>query len=346
MIDGPLRRARWLLSGACALAACTPQFDPCFPLPGVVNDLRILGVRVDPPEALADWASGAVQPMSVRLLVSDPIRTTDLPVGADVCAVDSDGACALASVVRETAPLINDDAFQVLSPAEVVQRALALDPLAGFGGVRVRLQVAVTGPLGERLSAQKTLIYAPPSSSDAPNHGLEIVGVRVRRLSHIHHEILYLPMPADDETLLPGELLRLDRLDAVWLRPLLGPGPGGAEAAELYETTDLSGRRVQVRESISYSFFASFGDIAGPHTEVIDPVPYFDPSHEGMEPVAGTDPGLGITSMVGRRASAGVLWIVARDSRGATAWLTVPWQVTDAILPGNYPPNLGPRCDK
>ena len=327
-----------------ALAACTPQFDPCFDPDALVTSLRILGVRVDPPEALADLAAGSVEGMQARILIASGVSNDQLSVGARACAPLADAGCAAVARVRELAPLEEGVAFPVLaSPALLIKAALA-DALGGFGGIQLRLEVAVLSSDGSSRSAYKTLLYSPAASAEPVNHGFEISGLRVRRLSHAHHELLYLPTPPDDEVLPPGSLLRLDKYDAVWLRPQLAPGPGATEAAELYETTGLDGRRVQLRERITYRFYVTPGNTYQLNAQRTFFEPFFDPAAAANEPEAGADP-VGVTSLVVRRAGQGTLWVVARDSRGAQAWLQVPWVAQDATLNGEQQAiELGHHC--
>src|SRR5207245_8560665 len=145
----------------------------------------------------------------------------------------------------------------------LVAAAADSDPLRGLGGIRVRLEVAVVLPQGTAI-AQKTLVFRLPDSPEAPNHGFQIAGLRVRRLTHAHDESpsLYPPWP-DEEEVAAGDLVHFDVFDKGWLRPILAAAPGADAAVEEYDTTDLGGRRVHVRETITYSFFASFGDISG-----------------------------------------------------------------------------------
>ena len=137
------------LLAACALlaTACSPQFDPCLPLPGVIQDFRVLGVSADPPEAEADLGSGVVESISLRVLVADPAGSTILPVGFTACAADLNGDCAATSVLRAIAPYDFTKAVAVVVPAALIAAAVAADPLHGFGGPHVRLDVTVAPPV-------------------------------------------------------------------------------------------------------------------------------------------------------------------------------------------------------
>jgi hypothetical protein len=107
---------------------------------------------------------------------------------------------------------------------------------------------------------------------------------------------------------------------------VLAPG-----AVEDYDTVDLAGRAVHLQERIRYSLYVTPGLNVG---RIL--LRNFGPSVvsfengsdvEAEEPPPGTpEPPLGVMLLeaVERGGSQGTLWIVARDSRGATDWLEVP----------------------
>jgi hypothetical protein len=122
------------------------------------------------------------------------------------------------------------------------------------------------------------------------------------------------------------------------LRPVLEPG-----SLEEYDTVDFSGRAVHVRERIRYSFYATSGLFVGrlQHSTTGLAVYYGngndfeadEPDPDAPDPPSGLIP---LTAM-----QDGVLWVVARDSRGATAWLTVPVGITaedPRCAKGAFPP--------
>ena len=110
------------------------------------------------------------------------------------------------------------------------------------------------------------------------------------------------------------------------LRPVLAPG-----AMEEYDTVDLAGHTVHLQERIRYSFYVTPGLNIGRILlrSVGGSVVSFGNGSdvEADEPPPGTpDPpgGLILLEAVERGGGQGTLWIVARDSRGATSWLEQP----------------------
>jgi hypothetical protein len=346
--------ARLLALSAVCLSACELQFDPCFDAQSIVSDVRVLGVRADPPQALFDAATRSVESVRVRMLVADPsaIPQADgglaaaaiVPeVGADICSADADGGCGMTRIARSEAPLASEAAFEVLVPPASIERALELDPLAGYGGPRVRLDLSARLPDGRTLQARKTLLFSEPGAIEPINHGFEILGLRVQRPSHAHHQDFSLPMPADDETLAPGDLLLLDRFDAAWFTPVLSPG-----AVEEYDTVDLAGRPVHLQEKITFQFFSTVGRLPPYLPAQLGTAPFFDPIEATHRESVPGDGVLGVTRMVARKAGTGLVWIVARDSRGAEAWLRLPWVAQDAyrVTAGTaLEPQLGHSCE-
>ena len=201
--------------------------------------------------------------------------------------------------------------------------------------------------------AHKTLVFRLPGAQDPKNHGFQIIGLRVRRpvMAYNQDRTANPPWPVE-EVVAPGELIHFDRYDTGWLRPVLAPAPGATDAVEEFDTTDLAGKRVHVRERITYSFYVPYGEVSGPHTTLVDPVAYFNPENVVGEPAPGVDAD-GLVGMNTRRPSAGLLWLVARDSRGAETWAVFNWASRDATLKRpesndsslNYF-DIGPKCAK
>jgi hypothetical protein len=133
------------------------------------------------------------------------------------------------------------------------------------------------------------------------------------------------------------------------LRPLLVPG-----AVEEYDTVDFSGRAVHVQERIRYSFYVTPGLNVG---RIL--LRSFGPSIvsfangsdvEADEPAPGTPEspgGLMLFEAVLRGGGPGTLWIIARDSRGATSWLEVPVTAIEVDPNCLVPPGpLRRNCDQ
>jgi hypothetical protein len=303
------------LLGCALLGACTPQYDACFAPDSEVSALQVLAVRTDPPEVVLG-SDGSVPSVSVQALVVDPsaLINTSFELSSNACAPTDDRSCAGAGQPRVTGPP-GPMTFDFAATPALVASALEADPLRGYGGIRVQLALEVTGNR-QSTKAEKLLLYSPAGTE--PNHALEIAGLRVRRFSFLFHEDKNVPLPPADQVLLPGQPLLVDVGDPVWLEPLLAPGPGATEAQETYTVTDFSGNTVTLREQVSYSFYTTA------HVDL-------SPAQASAPDPAVGPPAQGLTRYRYLKVRGGdaTLWIVARDSRGAQAWLAVPVHATD-----------------
>ncbi|GAC1340454.1 MAG: hypothetical protein NVS2B9_10030 [Myxococcales bacterium] len=303
-------------AAALLLASCATYYDPCFAPQGQVRDLRVLGLRADPPEARADLVSGAVGQVSVSVLLGAPDPAIEpLRMTASLCSPTEDRRCPEAAPVVARVSGYPTASFAVDAPVALLRDALAADPLRGYGGLRLQLDLRVGGPSGAILArASKLLIYALPDPAHVLNHGLEIPALRILREG------------AAPQDLKPGDRFPLNVGDAAGLRPLLAPGPGGSEAAETYTVTDLSGRLVSRREQITYSFFVTPHNVFGRLINGVS-TPGADKNAQADvadEPAFGTpDPTGGLVRVTSVNASLGQLWVVARDGRGGEAWIAV-----------------------
>jgi len=311
----------------CAAPGCSPAYDPCFQPASLISDLRILAVRADPPEVV--FEPGAPPPaVRVQTLVvhPDPLYPSFV-LNARLCVPPQpQAACP-----DQTPIIASRQGSQKIPPVLSIQvseallaASLAADPLHGYAGVRVQLDLEVPG---ETVSAKATkqLIFSPRAPGLQPNHALEVNGVT-----------LLIPQ-ASPQTLVPKQAIGLNVGTSIGLLPVIGPGDGALAAAEEYDITDLSGRTVHLRERISYSFFTT------PHLQygaAGQPVAGAD---QGVEPEPGAPaPPAGVTQMVPLSESMGRFWVVARDGRGAVAWSVFTFMNTDLRVCGNPVQEGGP----
>jgi hypothetical protein len=281
---------RHLLLAAAALAglSCTPGFQAQSDL----RDLRVLAIRTDPPEALVDLDKGTVEDVRATVLVVDPAPRADARMTGHLCfptdsrRCDSGPSMPLPLV---THPVGATFSYLIQIPASMVRAALQDDKLKGLGGIRVQLSIELDDgdPMGP-VSAAKLLLYS--KNDHVPNHVPAIESLQLTRNG----------VPAG--AIAPGQSLQLSRGVALGLRPVLAPG-----SIEEYDTTDLTGKTVRLREQLSYAFYVT-------RSAEVD-------RETASEPLDGVAPTDGLTRIDSLAAGDGTLWVVVRDGRGGESWI-------------------------
>jgi hypothetical protein len=287
--------------GTCLAASCTQYSDPCFTPPSIVEDLRVLALSVDPPSPVADLATGAIEPVRLRALFGGRGGTID--VSWALCVPGPDPVCPEEAIVARNPGWASDSSLEVQVPPDLVAAARAADPLRGAGGIRVLATLRVAGAVPQ--AASTPIVFVEPGQ--LRNHAPVLTGMRVAR-----EGFPYSPASVGIEMFSESPH---------GLRPVLEPG-----SIEEYDTIDFSGRAVHLLERIRYSFYATPGLFIGrlQHGTTGLAVYYGTANDfEADEPDPGTpEPPSGLIPLTAM--GNGILWVVARDSRGATAWLTVP----------------------
>jgi hypothetical protein len=274
-----------------ALAACTPDFAAA----SDVFDLRVLAIRAEPPEAQFDLDAGTVDPVHVTVLAVDPPRKDNFAtMVSELCGQTDSRRCGgefpLGTQTRQGGETFSLD---IVLPSGALDAGVAADALAGLGGIRVQLSVAIDdGDPHGTLWASKTIVYSPKGKP--PNHNPLLTGVHLTRNGD------------DAGTLAPGDALKLTPGVEIGLRPLLAP-----DAREEYDTTDLRGNTVHLKEQPAYSFFVTAG--AEMDRDSAD------------EPADGVAPPDGLARIDAFNGASGTLWIVVRDGRGGESWVSFPW---------------------
>lgn len=180
--------------GALAMVACTPIRDP-----SLITDLRVIGVKVEPPEILlpgctkevaAALIADAGSPATLNLLLGSGLAQAALQnvelsafiadFGGEgrllnytlrVCANQGDIACADAGSAAVLAQGVTPGGVLTLSvlPAakltpdgnSILLQALLEDTYRGLGGVRLPLSLELTAPNdGGHIYAQKLMVYS------------------------------------------------------------------------------------------------------------------------------------------------------------------------------------------
>ena len=357
--------ANQLFAAACALslAACEKQRQPCFTPASVIEDLRVLAVRVDPPEPVVDLDAGDVPAINVSaLLVAGSLdrngrgsasETNDAAVVARFCVppLDPDRpqtppGCPADSIVAGQSPLAPTLAAPlVLRPSvDLLRRSIDADPLRGLGGIKLRMQLDFTR--GARLvSTTKTLLFHQAGQPGSVNHAVELAGV----------EVDY-GISGQVQRYSSNETIPLVVTQVVNLRPLLGTGLGAAGPIEDYDALNPDGSLSRLREHVSYRFYAANTLVfqRPDYSHVFNaPIVTFTGTAGGDEADEPDDPtavphGLVSAFDAWQGNQAGDLWIVARDGRGAEAWLRVGYSAIEerqnCMIPGGGCPLLYFGC--
>ena len=328
------------LSLGAAAAACVPGYDACFVPASIVADVRVLAVRADPPEALYDLASGEVDPVRIRALIAGHEHGARLSLRAKLCAPGAASSCPKGSPAFEglaSGPNATEATLEVRAPPGLIAAAREADPLKGFGGVRLLLEVDASAD-DLHAQANKTLLFSPRATTPRPNRALELDSVDLLRDGTL------------DQRIAPGGTASLFVPISYGVRPRIAALADGSPGLEEYDTVDLQGRSVRLQEQATYTFFTDpqliFGDlrvVAG------NPIgAYSVGSDEASEPSRGApEPPKGLVRITPLEEADAHLWIVVRDSRGAVAWTVLKARSLDDRIcdrGDGVPCAAGQRC--
>ncbi|MCA1827761.1 MAG: hypothetical protein LC689_12610 [Myxococcales bacterium] len=263
-----------------------------------MNDLRILAVQAEPPEAQYDDTSA--DPVHLRILAVDPPNEGAFALMKwDICAPTDSRRCLDGPIIPQAAGSQtrhggHEFSADIVIPSGLVSLLVGNDKLGGYlGTFFAQFSFSVDdGDPHSPIYADKSLVYSRRGSP--PNHNPLLTGLALTING------------APDRTLSPGEILTLKIGVEYGIRPLLA-----ADARETYDTTDLTGKPVHLTEQPGYSFFTT-------------PGAEFD-RDTADEPFDGVAPPDGLTRIDAFRAGSGTMWVVVRDGRGGESWIEVPW---------------------
>lgn len=290
------------LLGLLLCAACVGPEDT----PSNVKDLRVLAMRMEPPELLAEecstdpavLADTLVRPVRLTALIPDPAgEGRDLDYTLWACASQDDDTCRedrveLARGVTKGGELVIDlfpgpGTSRLADGTFLVQRILEEDLYNGLGGVRMPLVLWVRGG-GEQVYAQKLMVY----------------GCR-----------FFPEMEANEQPQLPDLLLEGEPWVEGVPRELSGPGPFEVNVPDLtgreeaYVVPSFELKPVNLQEAWEVAWHTTLGS--------------FSPNQTG-----GSDFGGGVarhrvewTPPRNAQAQEVRFWVVARDGRGGMSWL-------------------------
>jgi len=316
---------------AAALAAACSDFDD----PEVVADLRMLGMRAEPPEIMVPYDPtdptridiAALGRIEICALVADPADQRGLHYSMSVCRPTSNGRCAddedddLVNILDIGEGNVDDpeDADQAIRMCAVLEASADLvavlreafdeDNFLGFGGVSAQVAIAIT-PNGdgsaETLYGFKRVLYAAQLPSErVANTNPNVNGfIGVREPTGVRGRDFPVPLGRCGEIepfrAAPGELVTL-----------LPDEPQGARERYVLPTFDGGSRRFT--ENLTYQWLATEGDWSpfesGGEVDVAGNEPPIDSSWRAPDDLAIIGDGLDVR-----------MWIVQRDERGGQTW--------------------------
>lgn len=288
--------------GLLLCAACVGPEDN----PSNVKDLRVLAMRMDPPEIFAEacstdpvaLADALVRPVRLTALIPDPAgdgRELDYTLWA--CGSPNDETCVenrveLARGVTQAGELVinlfpGPGAARLPDGTFLAQKVLEQDTYRGLGGLRMPVVLWVRGG-GEQVYAQKLMVY----------------GCR-----------FFPEMKSNVQPALPGVLLGGQPWEEGVPRELSGPGPFEmnvadlAEVQEPYVVPSFELKPVQLQEAWELAWHTTLGRMS--------------PNETG-----GADFGGGVerhrvewTPPRDAQAQEVRFWVVVRDGRGGMSWV-------------------------
>ena len=317
-------------AGACAvallglwLAACSTNFED----PAQVIDLRLLAMRAEPPEILTPFDPDdptafditEVGDIEICSLVADPSADRELAFRMTACPPVGNGRCEGDNTIDLGQGMI-DDPERAAEPVRmcgtlsasgnlvaVIQESLSADDLAGFGGVRVQIEIEVTPADGEpSITGFKRVTYGielPAERTPNRNPDLEgITGIRPATGQRGLDFEVPLGRCGDIEPwpVAPGERVTL-----------LPREPNGAR--EVYLVPTFDGGSQTFTENLRYQWMASDGDFSrfnsGGERDGAGNSPPLDSSWRAPRDLELIGDGLDVR-----------MWIVQRDERGGQTW--------------------------
>ncbi len=295
-----MRRTCALGLAACGLSAavaCTPDFQSA----SQVTDLRVLAIQQQADggfaDAFVDLSKGTVDQVKVTALVVDPHAQRPLVPLASLCSPTDTGRCDGSPMLPPDQPIsepamVQEPVYTLDVPPQTIAQALESDDLKGFGGIRVQFSLQVDdGDPHDPVMASKILLYTKVPDS-MRNHNPEVAALKITLDG------------ADYKTVGPGGMFPATPGVEYGLRPVLGPGGAGIEE---YDTVDLSGKTIHLREEPRYSFFATTG---------------VDLDRDGAdEPLPGQPEPVNGLARFTASAGCGSIWVVVRDGRGGIGWI-------------------------
>jgi len=316
-------RALALALGGAVCGACTD-----FESPETVVDMRIIGMRAEPPEVVVPYDPDnptAVDPaalaqVEVCALVADPADDRGLHYSMAMCRPNGSGRCVGLAPVFVLGGGQVEDPETAAEPVSmcvtiepnadllaVVEDAIDSDSLGGFGGIQVQVELRVSPDGGgEELFAFKRVRYSP-----------QLPAERVANTNPTASALIGLRGPGDERGRdFPLPLGRCGEIEPFLVFPderlqILPEEPPGVREEYLVPTFEGGSRRFT--ENVTYQWHATAGDwspfTSGGTIDVAGNEPPLDSIWRAPEDPEVVGDGLDVQ-----------MWIVQRDERGGQAW--------------------------
>jgi hypothetical protein len=314
---------RAIAAAALAAAACTDFEDPA-----QVRDMRILGMRAEPPEVVVPYDPdnptridiGALGQVEVCALVADPAERRGMRYTMSACRPTQNGRCGPDDSVYEIGsgeiddPESSDEPVRMCATlsataelVSVLMAAIDEDSFLGFGGISAQVTLEVTPDGGgETLYGFKRVRYAAQLPAErVANANPTVTGFAgLRRPTGERGRDFAVPLGRCGEI----EPFPVAPNERVQLLPTEAEG-----ARERYVVPTFEGGSRHFTENLTYQWHATEGDWS----------PF---ESGGTLDVAGNEPPIDSTwrapddpEVIGDGIDVR-MWIVQRDERGGQAW--------------------------
>jgi hypothetical protein len=287
------------------IAACTAALDPA----DRVHDLRMLAIRVDPPEESLLQPS----PVTATALIADPggggravhyrwVTCAQLDGDTSRCLESSPAFTALGEGDVNAMAEGAEPSVTFNPDSSLLTQLAQLDTYKGFLGLRQPVQLELSAGTEAVVGIKRMEFFLPPLDGGAFSVNVNpVVG----------------PLEFNDAGWEPdASVTFLAQPKAMGFRP---PGAAVRNTVAVIEdktlrqdylVTTFTGERRSVHETWRYNFFATLGG--------------FSPAVAGGADPLGRDAGIETqwTPVDGQDGGTLTVWVVVRDGRGGETWVT------------------------
>jgi hypothetical protein len=290
MLWAAMRALAPMLSALLGLG-CTPDFDEVWQ----VKDLRLLALRAEPPEVILPLGATDFPPVKITALVADPLAPPDalFDWSLTVCSAD-ENRCEIArtrTTVASARSKLDAVETSYTLDAAMYRAALEADPLRGFGGAPVMVELEIRR---ERYSARavKRIVYGVPLPAQKKANANPTVARVQADGKELATRALEASVGAEEVKLLPE--------------------PGAGDREHYWVVTYTGGSR-ELDEYLTYAFFTTAGTLSDATTGG-KPSPFVEKKKVDDVSSDWTPP---------KEPGGAQIWIVVHDDRGGVGWTTI-----------------------